>query len=46
MQSFFSMNNFKSPFFGVNNFKTVMASFFSIKNFKNRTKVMELFFQC
>ena len=31
-------------FFGTKNFKTVMVSFFSIKNIKSHKKVMESFF--
>ena len=50
MQPCFSINNSKShkkvtdSFFGIENFMTVMVSFFSIKDLKSRKKVMEFFF--
>ena len=51
MESFFSINNFKSrekvseSFFYNKNLKTVMESSFSINNFKSCKKVTESFFQ-
>ena len=51
MESFFNVKNSKCPnkvmksFFGIENFKTVMVSFFSIRIFKGRKKVTEFFFE-